>query len=75
MAVFAIPVLTSPMGPYNRRATGISVDLSTVGDTEVKAVLTNTGAESVSLLKFGTFMDPSPVQKVEVYKDGSCRLS
>lgn len=71
----AIPVLSFPIAPYSRRATGLAVELSVVGDTEVKAVVTNTGAETVSLLNYGSFLDPNPVQKVEVYQDGAFSLS
>jgi deuterolysin len=75
LSVLAVPALGSPIVPFNRRSTGLSVELSAVDDTQVKAVLTNTGAESVSLLNFGTFMDSKPVQKVDVYKNGSFKLS
>lgn len=70
LAAVAVPVLASPIVAFNKRSTGLSVELSTVSGTEVKAVLTNTGGESLTLLNFGSFMDANPVQKVAVYKDG-----
>ena len=49
----------------------LRVFLSVINETttEISAVMTNTGDESIKLLDFGTFMDPNPVQKVNVYQD------
>lgn len=68
----AFAVLASAV-PYanNRRSTGIDLKLSQESATDVKASVTNTGAEAVRLFIDGTILDTSgPVQRLDVYQDG-----
>jgi Deuterolysin metalloprotease (M35) family len=63
--------LASPFVPLHRRAPSLSVELSVGnGSTEVKAVMTNNGAESISVLRSTSLMDPRPVKKLRVFKNG-----
>jgi deuterolysin len=54
-----------------RDAPGVKVELTSMGNTEVIATITNVGKEGVRLLKSGTILDPHPVRKVDVHSDGS----
>ncbi|KAF2501963.1 neutral protease 2-like protein [Lophium mytilinum] len=52
----------------NKRASPLSVELSAVGNTEVKVAVTNTGSTELNLLSKGTFLDEvQPVQKLKVF--------
>ena len=68
--IAATPVfpLAIDIPPHNEG--GISVQLSAIENTVVKAVITNKKDETISLLKLNSLLDPDPVQKVEIYKDG-----
>lgn len=54
----------------NKRETPLDVKLEMVGNTEVKATVTNTGASPLKVFKTGTFLDSSPIEKVEIYSPG-----
>ena len=58
------------IGHLPKRDLGVEVVLSSAGNTEVKAVVTNRGSSKVSLLNFNSVLDPAPVQKVSVQKNG-----
>ncbi|KAJ4386056.1 hypothetical protein N0V93_008948 [Gnomoniopsis smithogilvyi] len=58
--------------PYmnNRRSTGIELQLSQESPTDIKASVSNTGAEAVRLFIDGTILDTSgPVQRLDVFQD------
>lgn len=57
-----------------KRATPLKVELSTVGNSQVKIIITNSGDKSLNLLSKGTFLDEAnPVEKVTMYaKGGKC---
>ncbi|KAF2140763.1 uncharacterized protein K452DRAFT_288850 [Aplosporella prunicola CBS 121167] len=55
----------------NKRESPLDVKLEMVGNTAVKATVTNNGATDLNLLKKGTFMDSAPVEKVEIYSADS----
>ncbi|KAJ4418545.1 hypothetical protein N0V82_005525 [Gnomoniopsis sp. IMI 355080] len=58
--------------PYanNRRSTGIELKLSQESPTDIKASVSNTGAEAVRLFIDGTILDTSgPVQRLDVFLD------
>lgn len=71
-ALVAVPMLTSAL-PHqsNRRSEGLSVELSQVSETEVKAVVSNTGAETLHLFASGTILDNAPVQQLDVTQNGN----
>jgi deuterolysin len=48
----------------------VNVKLEMIGNTEVKVSVTNFGGSPLKVLKVGTFLDSSPVEKVEVYAKG-----
>jgi deuterolysin len=55
------------------RAPALDLTLAPTADNaKVLATLTNTGASDLSLLKYGTFLDSAPVQKVSVHSAGKC---
>ncbi|KAL9106348.1 MAG: hypothetical protein Q9227_008617 [Pyrenula ochraceoflavens] len=71
-AALAVPALSLsiPNVSYlQKRADGLTVELSSGSGSQVNAKLTNGGADTLNLLNYGTFMDESKVQKVTVYKD------
>lgn len=51
-----------------RRESPLDVQLEVTGNTAVKASITNTGSEDLKVLKTGSFLDKSPVEKVEVFQ-------
>ncbi|ERF75064.1 hypothetical protein EPUS_04846 [Endocarpon pusillum Z07020] len=70
VAALVAPSLAHTIPRIIRRDAGLKVELSQVLATEVNAVMTNTGSESLKLLDYGTLMDKNPVQKLNVFKDG-----
>ncbi|OLN92293.1 Neutral protease 2-like protein 1 [Colletotrichum chlorophyti] len=54
-----------------RDTSPLDVKLEAVGNSGVKAVLKNTGDSAIKLFKTGTFLDESPVEKVEVFAAGN----
>lgn len=73
--IAVLPLLASatPYYKLNRRAGNLSVELSQAGAVEVKASVTNIGAEAVHLFTDGTILDRAPVQKLDVTKEGEYR--
>ena len=53
-----------------RRANAITVTLSAVEESTVKAVIQNNADTEYSILTAGTFLDTAPVDKATVFKDG-----
>lgn len=70
-ALVGAPLLASAL-PHqsNRRSEGLSVELSQASETEVKAIVSNTGAETLHLFTSGTILDNAPVQQLDVTQDG-----
>ncbi|KAJ0353565.1 hypothetical protein COL154_001067 [Colletotrichum chrysophilum] len=54
-----------------RDTSPLDVKLETVGNSGVKAVLTNIGDSALKLFKTGTILDTAPVEKVEVFASGN----
>ncbi|KAI0434168.1 neutral protease 2-like protein [Xylaria sp. FL1042] len=54
-----------------KRAAPLDVQLEQVGNSAIKATITNTGAEDLKVLKTGTILDSAPVEKVQVFKDSN----
>ncbi|KAI3395974.1 hypothetical protein diail_613 [Diaporthe ilicicola] len=70
-ALVAAPLLASALPHQSiRRTEGLSVELSQASETEVKAVVSNTGAEALHLFTSGTILDNAPVQQLDVFQDG-----
>ncbi|KAL0253140.1 hypothetical protein SLS55_010591 [Diplodia seriata] len=51
----------------NKRDTPLDVKLEMVGNTEVKATVTNNGESALKLYKAGSFLDSAAVEKAEIY--------
>jgi deuterolysin len=54
-----------------KRDSPLDVKLEMVGNTAVKAIITNTGDSDLKVFKTGTFLDDSAVEKVEVFQGGT----
>lgn len=58
--------------PTEKRApTPLDVKLELVGNSEVKATVTNNGKNDLKIMKTGTFLDTAAVEKVEVLSGGT----
>ncbi|KAJ3565827.1 hypothetical protein NPX13_g7353 [Xylaria arbuscula] len=51
-----------------KRAEPLNVQIEQVGNSKVKATITNTGADALKLLKVGSILDSAPVEKVKVFQ-------
>ncbi|WEW61665.1 ammonium permease mep3 [Emydomyces testavorans] len=71
LAALTCQALAFPVDNLPEHDSGLKVELTAVGNTRVKAVVTNKGDREMSFLKFNSFFDPAAVQKVQVAKDGS----
>ncbi|KAI0968204.1 neutral protease 2-like protein [Xylaria arbuscula] len=56
-----------------KRAAPLDVQIEQVGNSGVKATITNTGVGDLKVLKTGTILDSAPVEKVQVFH-GSNKL-
>lgn len=54
-----------------KRTSPLDVQLEQVGNSGVKATITNTGASDLKVLKTGTILDSAPVEKVQVFQGNS----
>ena len=70
LALAAAPLVSSVALDLEKRATPLSVTLTKVSNTIVKAVVKNTADKDLTLLKSGTILDSAPVEKARVLKDG-----
>ncbi len=68
-----LPFVSSVAVDLEKRASDVSVTLSSAGGTVVKATLTNNAARTFKFLKAGTFLDPAPVEKATVFKAGAAQ--
>ncbi|WEW62050.1 Fungalysin/Thermolysin Extracellular metalloproteinase 5 [Emydomyces testavorans] len=63
--------LATPLNGLPERHTELNVQLTSIGNTRVKAVVTNNGQQEMSFLKYNTIFDSAPIRKVTITKDGS----
>jgi deuterolysin len=59
------------------RAPALILDLTlapTADNAKISAILTNTGNTTLNLLKYGTFLDSAPVEKVAVFSKGKLHV-
>ncbi|KAL7619687.1 hypothetical protein AAE478_010229 [Parahypoxylon ruwenzoriense] len=54
-----------------KRDSPLDVKLEMVGNTAVKASITNTGVTDLKIFKTGTFLDDSATEKVAIYQGGN----
>lgn len=72
MKFFSVLALASMAvaAPAKRAPTPLEVKLEMVGNSEVKAVVTNTGKNNLKVFKSGTLLDDAPVEKAKVFSGG-----
>ncbi|KAI1155685.1 neutral protease 2-like protein [Nemania diffusa] len=68
IALLASLVSAASMG---KRGSPLAVQIEQVGNSGLKATITNTGAEDLKVLKTGTILDSAPVEKVQVFRGNS----
>ncbi|KAI0392270.1 neutral protease 2-like protein [Xylariaceae sp. FL0594] len=65
VALFTSIVSAASLG----KSTGpLAVQIEKVGNSGLKATITNTGSEALKVLKTGTILDSAPVEKVQVFQ-------
>ncbi|EFE42695.1 metalloproteinase, putative [Trichophyton verrucosum HKI 0517] len=69
LGALVAPAVAYPHAPMNE--TLVDVQLTAVGNTMVKATITNKGDSVLNMLKFNTIMDENPTRKVMVFQDGA----
>lgn len=55
-----------------KRASPLDVKLEMVGNSAVKATVTNTGSTNLKVFKTGSFLDEAAVEKADVFSGGEC---
>lgn len=70
VSLIALPLVASVAINLEKRAPAVSVSLSSVEGSVVKAVIQNTADEDLTLLKAGSFLDSAPVEKAIVFQNG-----
>lgn len=55
-----------------KRSSPLDVELEKLGNSVVKAVITNNGAEAIQILKTGSIFDDLAVEKTEVFAGCQC---
>ncbi|KAI5924433.1 neutral protease [Camillea tinctor] len=68
---FALLASLASAASMGKRAEPLDVQLEMVGNSQIKATVTNTGAEDLKVLKSGTILDNAPIQKVQVFQGSS----
>lgn len=72
MKVFAITSCLATLAAaasidVSKRDTPLEVKLEKIGNSAVKAVITNSGSEDINILKTGSIFDELAVEKTEVF--------
>jgi len=52
----------------------LQMQIALIGNTRIKATLTNNGATTLKLLNKGTILDSNPSEKVQVWAEGEQRF-
>ena len=70
--VAALAALSTPIHSYavHRRGADLEVQLNSIKNTVVEAVLTNNADHDVAVLNRNTILDTAPVKRVSVYRAG-----
>ena len=74
LLALAINVIAAPAA-VETSDTSLDVHLSQVGNTRVKADLTNTGKGELEFVHLNFFRHDTPVKKVSVFRDGKWAFS
>ncbi|KAI1811880.1 neutral protease [Poronia punctata] len=70
-AISALATVASAATINVNKASPLDVKIEMVGNTGVKATITNTGSEDLKVFKTGSFLDKSPTEKIRVSKGKS----
>lgn len=57
-----------------KRDSPLKVEIQSVGNSAVKAVITNTGSEPIKLMKTGSILDQTAIEKAEIFSGGTYTL-
>lgn len=57
-----------------KRDSPLKVEIQSVGNSAVKAVVTNTGSEPIKLMKTGSILDQTAIEKAEIFSGGTYTL-
>ena len=68
LAAFASTAAAVPVSDAASASPSLSVKLSQIDNTRVKAVVTNSGKEDVDFVHLNFFRDSAPVKKVSVFR-------
>ncbi|KAF5670494.1 hypothetical protein FHETE_4401 [Fusarium heterosporum] len=63
---FASMAFAAPLADW-RAPSPLNVELQLMGNSKIKAVITNNGKSNLKLLKVGTFLDTAPVERAQVF--------
>lgn len=71
---FATLALGATMGRVRlpKRASPLEVTIQELGNSGVKATVTNTGSEDLKLMTTGTILDSNAVEKAEIFNGSTC---
>ena len=69
LAAFAGPAFSLPTSPKP----DLNVKFTRLGNTLVEAVITNDAGRELKILTPNSVLDPGPVRKVNIFKDGKDR--
>lgn len=62
-----VSVLAVSIPDNRRRTTPLEVTVESVGNSALKASITNTGSEPLRLLKTGSILDSAAIERAEIY--------
>lgn len=68
-AALAAPAASAAIRDVEHRE--LDITLSQVGNSQVKAVVTNINPEPITLLNYNFFKDVSPIKKVTIFREGT----
>lgn len=57
-----------------KRDSPLKVEIQSVGNSAVKAVITNTGSDAIKLMKTGSILDKNAIEKAEIFSGGTYTL-
>lgn len=67
LAILATVVSAAPTTGKNRAPSPLDLKLEMLGNSAVKATLTNTGKNSLKVLRTGSILDSTTVEKAKVF--------
>ena len=70
LAGLAMATLAAAAPGFKRAPTPLEVQIERVGNSGIKAVVTNNGQKTLRLLKDGSFLDPAAVEHAHVFQGG-----